>query len=212
MVKISNTRNRPALILAALVSIALAFALIPLSPMPAQAATNKKVAIVYFSATGTTKSVAKKLQKATKGTLVQIKASKPYTKKDLDYTNENSRTSKEQGSASPIYKSKIRPRIKNISTIKKAVKNAKIVYIGYPIWWGEAPLIMYSMIEKVSLKGKTVVPFCTSGSSGIGSSAKHLKRRAIVSSRTKWKSGKSFYGTSTQTAVNKWASSFVVAS
>ena len=176
----------------------------PLWPTTAHAATNKKVAVIYFSATGTTKSVAKKIQKATKGKLVQIKASKPYTSKDLNYSNDNSRTSKEQESATPIYKSKIRPGIKNISAIKKAVKNAKIVYIGYPIWWGESPLIMYSMIEKVSLKGKTVVPFCTSGSSGTGASAKHLKKRAIISAKTKWKSGKSFYGPSTQSAINKW--------
>lgn len=196
--------KKAAFVLASLISLALAFSLLLLSPVPAHAATNKKVAIVYFSATGTTKAVAKKIQKATKGTLVQIKASKPYTRKDLDYTNDNSRANKEQGSATPINKSKIRPAIKNISAIKKAVKNAKIVYIGYPIWWGEAPLITYTMIEKVSLKGKTVVPFCTSGSSGIGASARHLKKCAIISSNTKWKSGKSFYGTSTQAAVNKW--------
>lgn len=190
--------------MASVIAIALAFAMLGIQPTPAHAATSKKVAIVYFSATGTTKSVAKKIQKATRGTLVQIKASKPYTRADLDYNNDNSRVSKEQNSASTPAKSKVRPKIKNIAAIKKAVKNARVVYIGYPIWWGEAPHIMYSMIETVSLKGKTVVPFCTSASSGTGASASHLKKRAIISSKTKWKAGKSFYGPSTQARVSKW--------
>lgn len=185
-------------------SFAIAIGLSCIHPVVADAKTNNKVAIVYFSCTGTTKSVAKKIQRATKGKIVQIKASRPYTSKDLDYNNDNSRVNREMSSASTPAKSKIRPSIKNLSAIKKAVKGAKTVYIGYPIWWGEAPHIMYSMIEKVSLKGKKVVPFTTSGSSGTGSSSKHLKSKAIISSKTKWKAGKSFYGPSTQTIINKW--------
>lgn len=169
----------------------------------AQAATSK-VAVVYFSGTGTTKSVAKKVAKATKGTLMSIKASDSYTDADLDYSDDDSRVVQEHESASSPAKSKVRPKIANLKKIKKAVKKAKTVYVGYPIWWGEAPHIMYTLVEGVSLKGKKVVPFCTSVSSGTGSSATHLKTCAKISSKTRWLKGKSFYGTSSQKTVNKW--------
>ena len=204
----SLTRSKKfTIVLASIIALVLAFGTLGVHPEAAHAATNKKVAIVYFSGTGTTKSVAKKIQKATHGKLVQIKASDPYTDADLDYDDEDSRVSKEHDSAASPAKSKVRPEIKNLSAIKKAVKKAKVVYIGYPIWWGEAPHIMYTLVEKVSLKGKTVIPFCTSASSGTGASSSHLKKCAIISSKTKWKPGKSFYGPSTQKRVSKWVKS-----
>lgn len=168
------------------------------------AAAKKKTVILYFSATGTTKSVAQKIRKATKGKLIEIEAADPYTDDDLDYSNRRSRVSREHAAAGSPAVSSIRPDIANMKQIKKAVKNADIVYIGYPIWWGEAPHIMYSLVEDVSLKGKTVVPFNTSASSGTGSSSDHLKDHAIISKKTNWKKGKSFYGTSSQKTVNKW--------
>lgn len=188
----------PLLILALLIS------LVSVNTVPVQAKTRKKTVVLYFSATGTTKSVAKKIQKYTKGTLIEIKASDPYTEEDLDWTDSNSRVTVEHESASSPAKSKVRPKIRNLSAIKKAVKKADIVYIGYPIWWGEAPHIMYSLVEKVSLKKKTVVPFSTSMSSGMGNSAKHLKKKAIISTKTKWLKGRGFYGKSTQKTINAW--------
>lgn len=171
----------------------------------AQAASRKKkVVVLYFSATGTTKSVAKKIKKATKGTLSEIKAADRYTNEDLDWSNENSRVTREHESANTPAASSVRPKIANIKQIKKAVKKADIVYIGYPIWWGEAPHIIYSLVESTSLKGKTVVPFCTSLSSGLGKSGSHLKAKAIISKKTKWNKGKNFYGRSSQKTVNKW--------
>ena len=101
----------------------------------------------------------------------------------------------------------MRPAISNLSAIKKAIKSADIVYIGYPIWWGEAPHIMYTLVESVSLKGKTVVPFCTSASSGVGSSAKRLKTRAKISKKTIWRSGKNYHEIPSQRQVNKWLTS-----
>lgn len=159
---------------------------------------------MYFSATGTTKSVAKKIKKATKGTLIAVKAADPYTDEDLDYGNDNSRVTKEHESASSPSKSSVRPKIANMKQIRKAVKKADVVYIGYPIWWGEAPHIVYTLVENTNLKGKTVVPFCTSMSSGKGKSASNLKKNAKISSKTKWKFGRNFYGGSTQKTVNKW--------
>lgn len=178
--------------------------LIPINPVTVEAKAKKKIVVLYFSATGTTKSVAKKIKKSTGGQLIEIKAKKPYTEDDLDYGDDNSRVVKEHESASSPAKSRVRPTIKNLKQIKAAVKKADVVYIGYPIWWGEAPHIMYSLVEKVSLKKKTVVPFCTSISSGIGKSAKNLKKKAIVSSKTKWLKGKNFYDVPSQKTVDKW--------
>lgn len=169
-----------------------------------QAAKKKKTVVLYFSATGTTKAVAKKIKKATKGTLIGIKASNPYTEADLDYGDENSRVTKEHESAKSPAVSSVRSKIANIKQIKKAVKKADIVYIGYPIWWGEAPHIMYTLVESLNLKGKVVVPFCTSASSGLGKSASHLKSKAVLSQKTKWKKGRGFYDESSQKAISKW--------
>lgn len=168
------------------------------------AASGKKTVVLYFSATGTTKSVAAKIKKASKGTLIEIKAADPYTDADLNYGNSNSRVTREHESAASPAESSVRPKITNESQIKKAVKKADIVYIGYPIWWGEAPHIIYTLVENTNLKGKTVVPFCTSLSSGIGQSGTHLKEKAVISSKTKWTPGRNFYGRSTQKTVNKW--------
>lgn len=78
------------------------------------------------------------------------------------------------------------------------------IFVGYPIWWGEAPHIVYRLVENVSLKNKTVIPFCTSISSGLGSSGKHLKSRAKISPKTKWLKGRNFYDVPSQKAVDKW--------
>lgn len=176
------------------------------SAKKAKAKTDKKknVVVLYFSATGTTKGAAKRIKKATKGKMISIKAADPYTEADLDYGDDESRVTKEHESASSPAKSSVRPKISNLKSIKKAVKKADVVYIGYPIWWGEAPHIVYTLVEGVSLKGKTVVPFSTSISSGLGSSAKHLKTKAKISSKTKWLKGRNFYDIPSQKTVNKW--------
>lgn len=169
-----------------------------------QAKEKKNIVILYFSATGTTKGAAKRIKKATGGTLIEIKAEDPYTEEDLDYGDDDSRVVKEHETADSPAESKVRPEIANIKAIKKAVKKADVVYIGYPIWWGEAPHIVYTMVENVSLKKKTVVPFSTSLSSGLGESAKHLKGNAKISSKTKWMKGRNFYDIPSQKTVNKW--------
>ena len=102
-----------------------------------QAKTKKNnIVVLYFSATGTTKGAAERIQKKTGGKLSEIKAKDPYTEEDLDYSDSDSRVTKEHESASSPAKSKVRPQISNIKAIKKAVKTADVVYIGYPIWWG----------------------------------------------------------------------------
>lgn len=191
-------------ILSIVLAFVMLFALINVNSIPAQAKDNKKIVILYFSATGTTKAVAKKIKKNTNGKLIEIKAADAYTSDDIDWADDNSRVTKEHNSASSPAKSSVRPKIKNLSAIKKAVKKADAVYIGYPIWWGEAPHIVYTLVENISLKKKTVVPFCTSMSSGLGNSTKNLKKNAIVSKKTKWLKGRNFFDIPSQKKINKW--------
>ena len=167
-----------------------------------EAKTKKKnIVVLYFSATGTTRGAAKKIGKATKGNVIEIKAKKPYTEEDLDYGDENSRVSKEHASAKTPARSKVRPKIANITAIKKAVKKADVVYIGYPIWWGEAPRILNTFMENYDFSGKTIVPFCTSGGSGVGSSASNLE---ALTEGAEWLSGTRLNGDSSHKAITEW--------
>lgn len=128
-----------------------------------------KTLVVYFSATGTTKGVAEKIAKITNADLYEIKAAQEYTSADLDWHDSNSRTTKEQNDKSA------RPEI---AGDKPALDGCTTVYIGYPIWWGEEPRIMDTFVESCSFDGITVIPFCTSGGSGIGRSGKNLEENA----------------------------------
>ncbi len=83
--------------------------------------------------------------------MISIKAADPYTEADLDYGDDESRVTKEHESAGSPAKSSVRPEISNLKSIKKAVKKADVVYIGYPIWRGEVPHIVYTLVEGVSL-------------------------------------------------------------
>lgn len=116
--------------LSVILSLALLVSVVNVGTARVEAKKKKNIVIIYFSATGTTKGVAKKIQKQTKGKLISIKAKEPYTEEDLDYSDDNSRVTKEHESADSPAKSKVRPEIANLSAIKKAVKNADVVYIG----------------------------------------------------------------------------------
>lgn len=156
-------------------NLVLVFALIAGLALPAtnvSAASKpkqKKVLVVYFSGTGTTKGAAKKVKNATGGTLYRIKAADPYTSADLNYDNDDCRANKEQrdGNVRP----KIKGKVKNI-------RKYDVIFIGYPIWWGKEPMIIRTFLESYNLKGKKIVPFCTSGGSGISGSMKGIKAAA----------------------------------
>lgn len=202
-----NWKKNMARALSAMLAVAMLFSVAHFGEMKVQAKQKKNIVVLYFSGTGTTRATAKKIKKTTKGQLIEIKASEPYAEDDLDWTDDDSRVVKEHESAETPAKSKVRPKISNMKSIKKAVKKADVVYIGYPIWWGEAPHIVYNLVENVSLKEKTVVPFCTSISSGLGKSAKNLKKNAVISGKTKWLKGRNFYDVPSQKTVNKWVKS-----
>ncbi len=153
---------------------------------------SKKVLVVYFSATGTTKDAAKKIKKATGGKLYKINAAKKYTNADLDYSNDNCRANREQRNENS--RPKIKGKIKNI-------RKYDVIFIGYPIWWGKEPKIVRTFLESYNLKGKKIVPFCTSGGSGISGSMKGIKAAA---KGVKVVKGKDLTDSSSK-SVAKWA-------
>ena len=158
-------------------NLILVFALIAGLMLPAtnvsaaskQKKKTQKVLVVYFSATGTTKSAAKKIKKAANGTLYQIKASDPYTSADLNYNKDNCRANVEQ--QDETVRPKVKGKVKNI-------RKYDVIFVGFPIWWGKEPMIIRTFLESYNLKGKKIVPFCTSGGSGISGSMKGVKAAA----------------------------------
>ena len=136
-----------------------------------------KTLVVYFSATGTTKGVAEKIAEYTKADIYEITAKVPYTDADLDWNDSESRTTKEQNDKT------VRPEI---SSKKLNLDGYSTIYIGFPIWWGEEPRIMDTFVESYDFNGKTMIPFCTSGGSDIGSSGDNLKTNAKSG---EWKQG-----------------------
>lgn len=132
-----------------------------------QGEKQNKVLIVYFSATGTTATAAGRLAETTGGELLEIEPEKRYTAADLDWRNEQSRCYVE------MHDLKYRPAIK---ATEVKMSDYDTIYLGFPIWWNIAPTIVNTFIDAHDLKGKTVVPFATSGGSAIDNSVKELKR------------------------------------
>ena len=126
-----------------------------------------KTLVAYFSATGTTRAVAKKIADEQKATLWEIEAAEPYTAADLDWRNKQSRSSLEMNDP------EARPTIKQCTDIRPY----DTIYIGYPIWWGICPRIINSWIDNniPQLEGKVLIPFATSGSSTIEQSVEYLR-------------------------------------
>ncbi len=127
----------------------------------------KKSLVVYFSVTGTTKTLAEKLSKEADADLFEIKPVAPYTQEDLDWTNENSRSTVEMKKDKTI-RPEIANKVENISQYDT-------IYIGFPIWWYIAPTIINSFLEQYDLKGKKIIPFATSGGSDMGDTNKELR-------------------------------------
>ena len=150
-----------------------------------------KVLIAYFSATNNTEAIANHLDAILDADLYEIMPEQPYTSADLNY-NTDCRANREQNDASA------RPAI---SGSVKDMEQYDVIFLGYPIWWGQASKIISSFLEGYDLSGKTIVPFCTSGSSGIGSSATNL--HSLASSAT-WLDGQRFSGSAARSAVETW--------
>ena len=136
------------------------------------------VLVAYFSATGTTKTLAGYISEVTGGDLYEIVPEIPYSSEDLNYSDNNSRSTREQNDEGA------RPAI---SGSVEDMDQYEIIFLGYPIWWGEAPRIIDTFMESYDFSGKTIVPFCTSGGSGIGASARNL--HDLAASDVTWLDG-----------------------
>lgn len=135
---------------------------------PAEAAQENKSLVVVFSCTGTTKGVAEKIAALTGAELVDLVPAQPYTAEDLNYNDRSTRATVEQNTPDA------RPEI--VSDI--SLDGVTTLYLGYPIWWGQAPRIMSTFVESHDFTGITVVPFCTSGGSGAGRTGETLGEQA----------------------------------
>lgn len=155
-------------------------------------ADTVKVLVAYFSATNTTEGVAKTIADSLGADLYEIIPEQPYTDADLDYHDDKSRSTIEMNDPNA------RPAISG--SVENMVQY-DIVFIGYPIWWGEAPRILSTFVESYNFSGKTVVPFCTSGGSGMGSSAKNLEG---LTSDAAWLSGTRLNGDASQNSIQEW--------
>lgn len=155
--------------------------------------TGKKSIVVYFSCTDNTKTIAGYIAESIDADVYRIEPAVPYTSADLNYGNADSRTSKEQNDMAA------RPEIAGELPVLDGYEN---VYTGYPIWWGQALKILYTFVENCNLSGKTVIPFCTSASSGIGTSAANLQ--AADTSQATWLTGRRFSGSSPKSDVVSW--------
>lgn len=133
------------------------------------ASEESKTLVVYFSATGTTEDVAQQIASVTGADLYEITAAQPYTDDDLNWNDSNSRTTLEQNDKS------VRPEI---ASKPLSLDGYSTIFIGFPIWWGEEPRIMDTFVESYDFDGKTMIPFCTSSSSPIGSSGVNLEANA----------------------------------
>ena len=162
----------------------------------APAAAGGKTLVVYFSATGSTKTAAEAIAAATGGDLLELEPAEPYTSADLDYNNADSRVSREHDDET----------LRDVALKTTTADNwadYDTVYIGYPIWWGIAAWPVDTFVKANDFTGKTVIPFCTSASSGLGQSGTLLAEAAGTG---EWLEGARFsYGTE-EADVQAWIS------
>lgn len=153
-----------------------------------------KTLVVYYSASGNTERVAKAAAEAAGADLFEIVPVEPYTSDDLNWTNDNSRVSREHDDES----------LRNVELVSAEVENwdsYDTVLIGYPIWWGIAAWPTDGFVKANDFTGKTVIPFCTAASSGIGQSGKLL---ADLAGTGDWQEGQRFASGASDKEVAAW--------
>lgn len=155
-----------------------------------------KILVAFFSVSGTTAKVSNKLASVLNADLHEILPKKPYSKEDLDWTNNNSRSTIEMKKDKSI-----RPEISN------EVENMNqydVIYLGFPIWWYVAPTIINTFLEKYDLKGKKIIPFATSGGSGMGNTNEELQPSCVGAQLLE---GKRFSEDVSETELKDWVNS-----
>lgn len=154
--------------------------------------TDGNTLVVYFSATGNTEQAATYIADLTGGDLFELEPADPYTDEDLNYSNEDSRVSQEYEA------------LRNVELVADTVENwdsYDTVFIGYPIWWGIAAWPVDTFVEANDFTGKTVIPFCTSSSSGLGESGELLAQLAGTGD---WQEGMRFRSSVSEADVQEW--------
>lgn len=159
---------------------------------------SKKLLVAYFSASGVIAKAAKKLAEAVQADLYEIKPEVPYTRADLNWMDKNSRSSIEMNDKTS------RPAI----TGRMAdMKEYDIVFVGFPIWWYVAPTIINTFLESYDFSGKTIIPFATSGGSGMGQTNENLKPSCPKATLMP---GKMLNGRLSEDELKKWAESMTL--
>lgn len=156
--------------------------------------SGSSVLVVYYSATGNTAQVAQYIADSTGGDLFELEPVDPYTSDDLNWTDDNSRVSQEHADES----------LRDVELVADTVDNwdqYDTVFIGYPIWWGIAAWPVDGFVEANNFSGKTVIPFCTSSSSGLGESGQLL---ADMAGTGDWQEGQRFRSGASQEDVQSW--------
>lgn len=154
-----------------------------------------RILVAYFSATGSTRGVAEHIADIVGADLFEIAPEEPYTGADLDYRDASSRASREQDD--PAARPAIHGEVEDMGQYG-------VVFLGYPIWHGQAPKIISTFLEGCDLSGKTVIPFCTSGGSGIDGSEGALN---ALAPQARWRSGERFGAGASREAVTDWVDS-----
>ena len=157
---------------------------------------SKKILVAYFSASGVTAKAAWKLSEAAGADLYEIKSKVPYSSADLDWTNKKSRSSVEM--SDPIFRPEITGKLEGMDQYD-------LVFVGFPIWWYVAPTIINTFLESYNLKGKTIIPFATSGGSGMGKTLELL--RSSCAPDTRWNEGKRLSSHASAQEVSAWTKS-----
>ena len=155
----------------------------------------KKILVAYFSASGVTKKVAENMAKAANADLFEIAPEQPYTRADLNWMDKQSRSTLEMKDRN------CRPAM----AAKPDVSGYDVILVGFPVWWYREPSIIDTFMESTDFTGKTVVPFCTSGGSGLGDSAKNMQSLAPGA---KVLDGKRFSSSVSADELKKWAEQF----
>ena len=156
-----------------------------------------KALVAYFSASGTTGRVATRLAQATGADLFEIEAEEPYTAADLDWRDKRSRSSVEMGDRTS--RPAIASRVDDMS-------GYDVVFVGFPIWWYREPSIIDTFMEAYDFAGKTVVPFATSGGSGIGDSGANM---AALAPGARVERGERFASSASETDLKSWADTWL---
>lgn len=151
-----------------------------------------KILVTYFSATGTTKDVAENIANVLKADLFEIEPEEEYTSEDLNWHNNKSRSSVEMNDKN------FRPAIKQKSI---NIDNYDTILIGFPVWWYTAPTIINTFIESADFSGKTLIPFCTSGGTGMSGCEKDLRK---TYPDYNWKQGKRLTGMEDKNFIENW--------